>query len=129
MPPTPVPLIMVVEDEKDLLTIVYRYLVKWGFGAEPFDDPVKALQRFKENPSAFSLVLSDIRMPGMDGIHFAKEVLKTRPDAKIVMMTAFEQDGYVCSNLPMIKKEDILKKPFRLAEICTAVKKATGVAT
>ncbi|MGI0039527.1 MAG: response regulator, partial [Nitrososphaera sp.] len=108
--------------------VVYRYLVKWGFEAEPFDDPVKALQRFRENPSAFSVVLSDVRMPGMDGIHFTKEVLKIRPATKIVMMTAFEQDGYVCSNLPMIKKEDVLKKPFRLAEICTAVKKATGVA-
>lgn len=41
----------------------------------------------------------------MDGIHFAKEVLKIRPEAKIVMMTAFEQDMYVCSNLPMIKKK------------------------
>ena len=52
-------------------------------------------------------------MPGMDGIHFTKEVLKIRPATKVVMMTAFEQDGYVYSNLPMIKKEDVLKKPFR----------------
>ncbi|WP_431754751.1 response regulator [Nitrososphaera sp.] len=123
------PRIMVVEDEEDLLTVVYRYLVKWGFDAEPFGDSIKALQRFKESPSAFSLVLSDVRMPGMDGIHFTKEVLKIRPDTKIVMMTAFVQDEYVCSNLPMIKKEDTLKKPFRLAEVCTAVKKATGVTT
>ena len=128
MSPAPALLIMVVEDEKDLLTIVHRYLVKWGFDVEPFNDPVKALQRFNESPYAFSLILSDVRMPGMDGIHFTKEVLKLRPDAKIVMMTAFEQDGYICSNLPMIKKEDILKKPFRLVEICTAVKKATGIA-
>ncbi|MGI0019901.1 MAG: response regulator [Nitrososphaera sp.] len=118
-----------MEDEEDLLTVVYRYLVKWGFDAEPFGDSIKALQRFKESPSAFSLVLSDVRMPGMDGIHFTKEVLKIRPDTKIVMMTAFVQDEYVCSNLPMIKKEDTLKKPFRLAEVCTAVKKATGVTT
>lgn len=122
---SPAPLIMVVEDEKDLLAVVERYLLKWGFRVEPFDDPLKALERFRQDPDAFSLALLDIRMPGMDGVSLAKEITKTKPGTKIVMMTAFELDEYVCS-LPMIRKEDILKKPFRLAEVCTAVKKATA---
>lgn len=125
---SPASLIMVVEDEKDLLLIIERYLIKWGFRVEPFDDPLKALERFNRDPNAFSLALLDVRMPGMDGVHLAKEIMKIRADAKIVMMTAFELDEYVCS-LPTIRKQDILKKPFRLAEVCTAIKKATGAAT
>jgi two-component system response regulator HydG/two-component system response regulator AtoC len=119
---------MVVEDEKDLLLIIERYLIRWGFRVEPFANPLKALERFRQDPDAFSIVLLDVRMPGMDGIHLGREIMKTRAEAKIVMMTAFELDEYVCS-LPTIRKHDILKKPFRLAEVCTAIKKATGAAT
>ncbi len=113
---------MVVEDEKDLLTIIRRYLEKWDFNIAAFQDPLRALESFKENPSIFSLILSDVRMPGMDGIRLAKEITKVKPDAEIIMMTAFEIDDEICSGLPSIKKEDILHKPFTLDQICLAVK-------
>lgn len=119
--------IMVVEDESDILRIVQLYLKKWGFDVEPFDSPFKALEAFRERPSAFSLVLSDVRMPGMDGIQLAKEIIKIKQDAKVVMMTAFEMDEQIGSSLPNIKKEDILHKPLKLVDVCTAVKKRLAV--
>jgi DNA-binding response OmpR family regulator len=119
---------MIVEDEKDLLLVIEQYLIKWGFQVEPFADPLEAPERFNQDPDAFSLALLDIRMPGMDGIHLAKEIMRIRAEVKIVMMTALELDEYICS-LPTIRKHDILKKPFRLAGVCTAIKKATGAAT
>jgi DNA-binding response OmpR family regulator len=114
---------MVVEDEKDLLTIVQRHLEKWGFTIAAFQDSMKALESFKENPYEFSLILSDVRMPVLDGIHLAKQILETRADAKIMMMTAFDIDDKICSDLHSIRKEDVIHKPFRLAAICEAVKK------
>ena len=117
------PKIMVVEDEKDLLTIVQRHLEKWGFTIAAFQDSMKALESFKENPYEFSLILSDVRMPVLDGIHLAKQILETRADAKIMMMTAFDIDDKICSDLHSIRKEDVIHKPFRLAAICEAVKK------
>jgi DNA-binding NtrC family response regulator len=118
---------MVVDDEKDILRIIQLYLKKWGFDVEPFDNPFEALEAFRERPSAFSLVLSDIRMPGMDGIQLAKEIIKIKQDAKVVMMTAFELDEQISSSLPNTKKEDILRKPLRLVDICTAVKKRLAI--
>ena len=55
------------------------------------------MQRFKENPSSFFLILSDVRMPEMDGVHLIMEILAIKPDTKIVMMTAFELDWHISS--------------------------------
>jgi hypothetical protein len=49
---------------------------------------------------------------------------KTRPDIKIVIMTAFEMVAEdLKPSLPTIKRDDIVQKPFKLVQICTAVKR------
>jgi DNA-binding NtrC family response regulator len=116
--------IMVVDDELDILHVVRRYLEKWEFKVDTFSDPLYALRRFKEDPNAYSLVLLDIRMPEMSGITLAAMMRKVRPDFKIMIMTAFElvvEDLQI--SLPTIKREDVIQKPFKLVQICTAVKK------
>lgn len=115
--------IMIVDDEPDLLKIVEMYLRSWGFEIDAFSDPVTALGYFQENPT-ISLVLTDVRMPNMSGIELAKHLLRLKPDIKIMLMTAYQIDSLdLESNLPIIRSEDILKKPFRLKEICEGVKK------
>jgi DNA-binding response OmpR family regulator len=115
--------IMVIDDEQDVLKIVELYLEKWNYQVDPFSSSLQALEKFKQKPSEYSLILSDVRMPGLDGVHLAQEIQKVREDANIILMTAFEMDEYVTDNLPTIKKEDILKKPFKLNEVCSTVKK------
>jgi DNA-binding NtrC family response regulator len=117
------PKIMIVDDEKDILTIVEKYLQRWDFETEAFSDPAQALDRFKQDPGAFSLTLTDLRMPGIDGVNLAKAMVKLNQQAKILLMTAFEIDEDISDYLPSMRKEDIIRKPFKLTEICTAVKK------
>ena len=115
--------IMVVEDEEDLLALVERYLRLWKYETEGFTDPVKALAAFKANPSHYSVVMTDIRMAGISGTELAQSMLAVKPDAKIVLMTAYEVTEQMLSGLPMISHSDIVKKPFRVKEICESVKK------
>lgn len=116
--------IIVVDDEPDLLTMVVRYLKAWNFDVDGFTDPVEALGYFQKNPSFFSLVLTDVRMPRVSGIELAQHILRIRPDIKIMLMTAFQIDSLDLErSLPIVKHSDILEKPFRLAEICSGVKK------
>jgi CheY-like chemotaxis protein len=116
--------IMVVDDEPDLLRMVELYLRSWKFEVDSFTNPIEALAHFQENPSAFSLLLTDIRMPQMTGVELAQRVLWLKPEMKVMLMTAYEVDSLTFqSGLPLVKHEDILKKPFRLAEICEGVKK------
>jgi len=103
------PRILVVEYDPDLLDMVNRYLRQWKFDADPFNDPLEALAHFKENPDSYSLVITDI---------------------KIILMTAYDViPDNLESNLLVVKYKDILKKPFRLLEICDEVKKQMQTAS
>ncbi len=116
--------ILVVDDEPDLLRLVAMYLESWNFEVKGFTSPIEALAYFQRNPSFFSLVLTDIRMPGMSGLELVNHVLRIRPQVKVMLMTAFEINMLELeSSLPVVKHKDILKKPFRLKEICESVKR------
>ena len=116
--------IMVVDDEFDIVMIIRRYLEKWGYVVDTFTNPLYAYQIFNANPDRYSLVLTDIRMPEMTGIRLANLLLEVRPETKVVIMTAYEvTPDELHSQLPTITHNDILQKPFRLAQICNAVKK------
>jgi DNA-binding response OmpR family regulator len=115
---------MAVDDEVDIVFIIRRYLEKWGFSVDTFTDPNFALQTFKAHPDRYSLALLDIRMPEMSGIQLASLMLKVKPSMKVVIMTAYEVEPEDLElNLPTIKRNDILRKPFVLVQICNAVKK------
>lgn len=116
--------IMIVDDEQDLLYMVRLYLEKWGFVVDAFDKPEQALAHFEKKSADYSLVLTDIRMPGMTGIEMANLMQRVKPDVKIVLMTAFDvAPTDLARTLPVIQWQDILRKPFRLVEVCNAVKK------
>jgi len=115
---------MVVDDEFDIVMIIRRYLEKWGYDVDTFTNPIYALEVFKANSGRYSLVLTDIRMPEMSGIRLAKLVRDIKPTIRIVIMTAYEvTPDDLSEQLPAINHQDILQKPFRLLQICTAVKK------
>jgi len=125
---TPQARILVVEDEPDLLRIVEIYLRRWGFIVDGFIDPLEALAHFKKNHQIHHVVITDIKMPGMTGIEFAIELRKLRPDIKIILMTAFEvMPGDLETMLTIIKYDELLLKPFKLMEICNAVKRLLQV--
>jgi CheY-like chemotaxis protein len=116
--------IMVVDDELDFVMIIRRYLEKWGYSVDTFMNPLYAYQIFKDNPDKFCLVLTDIRMPEMSGIRLANLLQEVKPDIKVVIMTAYEvTPDELHEHLPMITHNDILQKPFKLVQICNAVKK------
>lgn len=119
---------MVVDDEPDILMITVRALEKYHFPVDSFSDPVKALARFEKLAGDYSLVLSDIRMPGMSGLEFLSFVKQIRPDIPIMAMTAYSNsDDDISTVLPWIKKGDIIHKPFRALEVCNAIKQMLNI--
>jgi two-component system response regulator ChvI len=114
---------MAVDDEPDILRIVEISLAKWGYKVDTFTDPVAAINHFRDNASKYSLILTDIRMPGMSGTELARRVKKIRPEIKVMVMTAFEIDKDLRKALPSIDRHGFLQKPFRTVDICAAVRK------
>lgn len=112
--------ILIVDDEKVQREILEGFLVKQGYGAAAAEDGPKGLKEFKRG--AFDLVLTDYRMPGMDGIELLKEVRRLNPEAVVVMMTAY---GTVETAVSAMKEGayDYLTKPIDLDELLLMVQR------
>ena len=78
---------LVVEDDPRLLDILTRHLDRIGYATRGVRGAAAALQALEESPA--DVVLSDVRMPGMDGRTFLGEVRERHPASKVVLMTAF----------------------------------------
>jgi len=113
--------ILIVDDEKDMLVLLQRII------AEDTDhrlvtesDPFRALDIFKQQP--FDLVITDLKMPGMDGLKLLNEVKKIRPKVSVIMMTAF---ATIETAVEAIRQgaHDYISKPFRRERILLTIDK------
>jgi len=108
--------ILLVDDEKDILDLFSEYLTSNGFNTISFDNPVKAIKYFYQNPNNCSLVIADYKMPQMSGIDLIKKIKEKDTDCKIktIIISAFIKDNlpYDKSYITMI--DTILEKPVYL---------------
>jgi two-component system response regulator AtoC len=113
--------ILVVDDEENFRHILSVILKKERYEVETASNGEEALQRISN--ATFDQVLCDIRMPGMDGLDFLKEVRKTEADANVIMMSAY---GTLDTAVEAMKlgAYDYISKPFKPDEIILTLKKA-----
>lgn len=110
--------ILIVDDDPDIVSILKLGLMRQGFNVVAFTDPNLALGHFRLNHKNYDLVISDIRMPTMNGFEFIKKVKRLKPTVKVFFMTAFEIDTDEWSNvLPSVKIDEFIQKPFTLEKI------------
>ena len=117
--------ILVVDDHKDISYLVKAHLQKCGFDVYEFDDPLIALSYFKENAKKFSLIITDVMMPGMNGIEFLVKVKQISPNVKSFLMTSFEINtikSEIVKNA--LEISEIIQKPVPLKKLIISVKNA-----
>jgi DNA-binding NtrC family response regulator len=85
--------ILVVDDNENIANIMKMALEEDGFKVDAFNDPLLALDYFKLRSKMFSVVVSDVRMPGMSGIELVAHIKKLEPKVKAMFMTAFDVDS------------------------------------
>ena len=105
---------MALDDDFDIIVIIKSVLQKQGFVVFAFTDPYLALEHFKINANDYGLVISDVRMPGMNGFEFISRVKELRPDIKVILMTAFEINDIKHSKLlpAGISIDEYIQKPI-----------------
>jgi YesN/AraC family two-component response regulator len=113
---------MVVDDERDILSIVKRGLEsKNRFKVETFIDAESALESLKENSdNYYDLVLTDIRMPKINGFELYRRIKESNPNMKIVFITAFEINKDEFSKvIPSVDVIDFISKPVSMSTLIT----------
>ena len=116
--------ITVVDDDPDISTLIKQSLARNGFKVSAFTDPMAALEDFKINCKTCRIILSDIRMPSMNGYELVKQAKQIDKDAKVVLMSAFEiQEKEFHNLLPDIKVDGFLQKPFHIQQLNKLVEK------
>ena len=113
--------IMVVDDDQAVLDVISRIISRMGFEVEKHQNPQAALRSFAQK--SFPVVLTDIRMPGMDGFEFLSEIHKLDKACKVIMVTGYGEKKHVVEALRM-GAHNFLEKPVRTEAVCQAVENA-----
>ena len=112
--------IILAEDDGDMRRFLAKALEKAGHEVVSFDNGLSAYERLREEP--FTLLLTDIVMPEMDGIELARRATELDPDIKVMFITGFAAVALnPDSNAPRDAK--ILSKPFHLRDLVNEVQK------
>ncbi|TYB30786.1 MAG: PAS domain S-box protein [Candidatus Mcinerneyibacterium aminivorans] len=114
--------IIYVDDEKTLLELVKERLEMEGYNVNTFEDPVEALDHFKEKYADYQLVLTDYYMPQKNGIKLAKEMLKVAPEMPIVVMSGYIEEVSK-SEVKKFGVKDLIYKPVDFSNLIKIVEK------
>jgi CheY-like chemotaxis protein len=115
--------ILIAEDEEGIRSLVARALAQDGHEVLTANDGAEALDLLVREHGDFALLLTDIRMPVMDGIALALAAARDHPAVAILLMTGYADQRERAHGLEALI-HDVITKPFSLASIRTAVNQA-----
>ena len=119
--------ILIAEDEEALRALCARGLATDGHEVLSACDGSQALEILAREQGRFDLLLTDVRMPIVDGIALALSVARDFPALTILMMTGYADQRERAHNLEALI-HDVIAKPFTLATLRTAVNSALAAA-
>ncbi len=112
--------ILIAEDEESVRALVTRALSQDGHEVIATADGAEALEVLNREAGRFDLLLTDIKMPVMDGIALALATARDYPALPILLMTGYADQRERAVGLEALVR-DVIAKPFTLAEIRFAV--------
>jgi two-component system response regulator AtoC len=112
------PKILLAEDDEIMRVSIYDSLKKHGWQVDEAKDGLEAMALFEKEQ--YHLIISDIRMPGLDGLTLLKNVRKQSPDTDVIIMTAY---GSVNDAIDCLRRgaKDYILKPFDLDDLIIRV--------
>jgi len=108
--------IAVIDDEIDLVNLFREVLENNDFKVYAFTDPIEAFNQIKRNPTGYGLILSDYRLPSMDGNVLCTKLIDINFELKVILMSAYE--NIECDK----SKFTFIRKPIKIANLVKIVK-------
>lgn len=114
--------ILLVDDERDINTVVKKGLERVGFKVRTFNNPLDALSKFEAG--SYDVALLDIRMPSMNGFELYKKLREIDSKIKVCFITAFEMYEEEFKKLfPSYEVRCFIKKPIKLTDLIVEIEK------
>jgi CheY-like chemotaxis protein len=118
--------VMIIDDEPDALLSLKMFLEDKPYGVEVFSNAKEALQKFALlGPSHYNLVISDIRMPDMNGLELYNRLKAINRNVRVIFVTALDIAQELISILPGLKEKDVIRKPISRSEFIEIIEKST----
>ncbi len=112
--------LLIAEDEDSVRALVARALMQDGHDVIVAADGAEAIDTLQREAGRFDLLLTDIKMPVMDGIALALATARDFPGLPVMLMTGYADQRERAAGLDAIVR-DIITKPFTLAQLRSAV--------
>lgn len=114
--------VLFVDDELALCDSTRQLLDKLGYRTTAVSSPVAALERFRENPDDFDIVITDLSMPFMTGVDVGREILSLRPELPVVLASGFS-GTWTTERVRAQGMRDLLIKPLTAAALSAAIRR------
>jgi DNA-binding NtrC family response regulator len=112
--------VLIIDDELDLTNLFTDALKASDLNAIGFDNPFTALEYIRENHDTICLIVTDWRMPDIDGLELIKQVAGIDNEIGIMLMSAYELEE---DQLKEVNKDDYLRKPVHIGKLIEIVKR------
>ena len=113
--------IAIVDDEAELVNLYSEALQMSGYDVCSFSDPILAYEHIRDNPDKYSLIITDYRMPLMDGLFFATKLADINRKLNIIIMVS-DHDDIKCNY-----KFNIIKKPVSISKLIKLVNESISI--
>ncbi|MGC9357079.1 MAG: response regulator [Anaerolineae bacterium] len=120
--------VLVVDDEPNVTLVLAKSLAKLGedYHVDTANSAEEALSRIRD--TTYTLVITDYRMPDMDGLSLSAAIREINPETQVVLMTAYGTEG-LRGDVGKMELDGYLDKPFSMAQIREIVERAVGQTT
>lgn len=122
-PTTARPRILVADDEASIRELLQKTLALADYDVDVASDGRSALERVRA--STYDLLITDLKMPGADGLTVIREARRYRPDLPVIIITGFSTEASAIDALNL-GVSGYLTKPFRIPKVLAAAAKALG---
>jgi FixJ family two-component response regulator len=114
--------VAVVDDDEAMLGSLRRILSFFGFAADAYQSAQAAIAAYKADPERYDAILTDLNMPGMDGLELMRQIKTIDKDAVIVVLTGFPSADNAISALRN-GAFDFLEKPYSNEVLCLTLER------
>ena len=121
------PTVLLIDDEGDDLFTLEKFLTLEGYVVKSFSSSHEALQHFTKTSDVYDLIITNIRMPKINGIELYLKLKAVRGDIKILFASCLELAEEILSVMPGVKRNQWIKKPIEQREFIEIVNKTVHV--